>query len=208
MTTLHYYGAQGRAQQIRWTLAEAGIEWKDEKAAFPPTPEVTASWVAKGGNSTTNVPMLEMDGKFYTQSSAVLRVAARKGGLMPADEQLQYEVDNIIAAVDDLRTHAYKVIFGPAEALAPFKEKIAPTHLANFERLLGDREFFVGDGITVADLTAFDVFNNFSLNLLPSFKGKYPKIDAFVDRIKARPNIAAYMASEKFTSLMPFGSKE
>ena len=28
----------------------------------------------------------------YTQSSAVLRHAARKGGLMPADEELQYQV--------------------------------------------------------------------------------------------------------------------
>ena len=31
-----------------------------------------------GGHLTTNVPMLELDGKFYTQSSAVLRLVGRR----------------------------------------------------------------------------------------------------------------------------------
>ena len=40
----------------------------------------------------------------YTQSSAVLRFVARKGGLYPEDAELAYEVDNMIAAVDDYRS--------------------------------------------------------------------------------------------------------
>lgn len=38
----------------------------------------------------------------------MLRYAARKGGLYPEDIEAAYRVDNIIAAVDDYRTEAYK----------------------------------------------------------------------------------------------------
>jgi len=143
MAELHYFGAQGRGQQIRYTLAEGGVEWTDVSAAFPASEDDKAKWLALGGNLTTNVPMLVMGGKAYTQSSAVLRHAARKGGLMPADEELQYQVDNIILAVDDFRTAAYKVIFPAlkftpdAEANALLKETNIPKHFKNFERLLG-----------------------------------------------------------------------
>lgn len=210
MAKLHYYGAQGRGQQIRWVLAEGGIEWEDESAPFPPTPELKVKWQNIGGNTTTNVPMLEMDGRVYTQSSAVLRVAGRKGGLMPVDEYQQYQVDNVIAAVEDYRSEGYKVIF-PAlmgnpdtEANLVFKTETLPRHFGNLERLLGDNDFFVGDAPTIADMTTFDVLNNFGFNIFPSTKESFPKLLAFYDRIAARPNIAAYMASEKYTALMAF----
>ena len=75
----HYYGAQGRGQQIRFTLVQGGIDFEDVSAAFPPAEGQKEKWIELGGNTTTNVPMLETaDGKTYTQSSAVLRYAARK----------------------------------------------------------------------------------------------------------------------------------
>jgi len=214
MTTLHYYSAQGRAQQIRFALAEGGIDWTDDSAAYPPPAGQTEKWREIGGNLTTNVPMLVMDGKAYTQSSAVLRFAARKGGLMPKDEEEQYEVDNIIAHVEDFRTEAYKPIFPvlmgkpDADAIANFRDTIIPKHFANLERLLGDRDFFVGSSCTVADIAVFDVVNNFSFNLLPSTKAGFPKLAAFQARMEARPKMAAYMASENYQKLMAFPNLE
>jgi len=211
---LHYYGAQGRGQQIRYALAAGGIPWDDVSAPFPPPDEVKAKWLALGGNLTTNVPMLILDGKAYTQSSAVLRHVARKGGLMPADAELQYEVDNIIAAVDDYRTEAYKAIFGVLMGAPDVAQKVEtlkdtlPKHFKNFERLLGDHDYFVGDQLSVADLTAYDILTNFSFNLFPSLKAEFATLAAFADRIAAVPEIAAYIASEKFTSLMAFPKLE
>merc|ERR1712087_86399 len=210
VTELHYYGVQGRGQQIRYTLAEGGIEWTDVSAPFPASDEVKQKWLALGGNLTTNVPMLVMGGQVYTQSSAVLRHAARKGGLMPTSDDAQYQVDNLIAAVDDYRTEAYKVIFPvlmgnpDAEALAQFKAVVLPKHFKNFERLLGTNDYFVNNQVSVADMTVFDIFTNFSFNLFPSTKRDYPKLVAFVERIASRRNMAKYLASEKYTSLMAF----
>eukprot|EP01083_Nonionella_stella_P133255 405070_1 len=81
---VHYYPACGKANQIRLALAASGIPFEDIFAnSFPPSPEKKAEWIKIGGNTTTNVPMLEMDDKVYTQSAAVLRAVGRKGGLMP-----------------------------------------------------------------------------------------------------------------------------
>ena len=47
-----------------------------------------------GGHLTTNVPMLELDGKFYTQSSAVLRLVGRRGKPWAARSFSRYAMDN------------------------------------------------------------------------------------------------------------------
>jgi len=214
MTSLYYYGAQGRAQQIRFTLVEGGIDWTDDCSPFPAPEGQKEKWQEIGGNLTTNIPMLVMDGKAYTQSSAVLRHAARKGGLMPADEGQQYEVDNIIAHADDFRAEAYKVIWGtllgkPDPAVnGNFKDVILAKHFKNFERILGDRDFFIGGSCTVADIVVFDLVNNYSFNLFPATKAQFPKLAAFLERMQARPKIAAYMATEKYQNLQPFPNLE
>ena len=138
--------------QIRYALCEGGIEWEDACAPFPAPSDVKAKWLELGKNTTTNVPMLVMDGRAYTQSSAVLRLVARKGGLMPTDLDQQYEVDNILAAVEDYRAQAYKVIFGEPDAakIAHLKDTALPQHFTNLERLLGADDYFVANTFSVA----------------------------------------------------------
>ena len=61
-------------------LAEAGVSWKQESFTLGDTSAMNAYFAEcrkLGGNSTTNVPMLKIDGHYLTQSSAVLRYCAR-----------------------------------------------------------------------------------------------------------------------------------
>ena len=106
---LHYYKAHGRAQQIRYCLAAGGVEFENAFPAggYPPSAEDKAKWVAIGKNTTTNVPMLVQGDKVYSQSSGCIRVAARKGGLMPTDDEEAAECDAMIAHADDLRSISY-----------------------------------------------------------------------------------------------------
>ena len=60
----------------------------------------------------------------------------------------------------------------------------------------------------MADLGAFDVITNFSFNLFPSAKADFPKLVAFAARVAARPKMAAYLESAKYTALLAFPNLE
>jgi hypothetical protein len=60
----------------------------------------------------------------------------------------------------------------------------------------------------VADLGVFDILTNFSFNMLPSVKASFPKLVAFAARMAARPKMAAYLESPKYTALFAFPNLE
>jgi len=206
---LYYYPAQGAAQQIRFTLVAGGIAFDDVPASsFPPSPEDKALWVRLGQNTTTNIPMLvEGENTVYTQSLAVLRVAARRGGLMPTDVEEVYQVDKLIADVADLRAASYKAIAmmgATPAAQAHYVHTVLPQHVGNLERQLGDNEYFVGGQLSVADTAIYDVLTTKCRNLVPDYLSAYPKLEAFVQRIEGLETIAEYRKSDAFTKLMAF----
>jgi hypothetical protein len=106
MTTLYYWPATGKAETIRMLLAEGGVPFEESNFEKPDgvpiyaaggegmkaarTSAAAAAFFtacrAKGGNLTTNTPMLEVDGRCYTQSVAVYKLVARHGGLYPSDD--------------------------------------------------------------------------------------------------------------------------
>ena len=97
--------------QVRLVFAEAGIEFVDDSFDMK-SEESKQAFFAKcrglGGNLTTNIPMVFIDGQYITQSLAVLKYLARKYGLYPSDAQGQYVVDNLIETANDLRSLNYK----------------------------------------------------------------------------------------------------
>ena len=66
----------------------------------------------------------------------------------------------------------------------------------------------MGDSLTVADTTMFDVLNNFSFNMFPSVAESFPKLVAFKARIAAQESMAAYLAGDAYKKLAPFASRE
>ena len=60
----------------------------------------------------------------------------------------------------------------------------------------------------MADLGVFDILTNFSFNMLPSVKASFPKLVAFAARVAARPKMAAYLESPKYSALFAFPNLE
>lgn len=210
---LYYYKATGKANQIRLTLAAADIDFTDEyPAAFPPTPEEKLAWRKLGGNATTNVPMLQIGDKYYSQSSAVLKVAARLGGLVPDENNHEavYFTDKLIADAEDFRIEAYKsfVTWGATkEAADNFINEVAPLHFGNMERQLKEAgsDFFLGDKLTVADITIYDAVVNFGKNRIPGDSlSEFGALKEWIKRVEASPGIAKYLKSEQYSGLMKF----
>jgi len=211
---LHYYQATGRANVIRLALAAANIPFEDvyPNGGFPPTEEDKAVWRKIGGNTTTNIPLLEMpDGKVYTQSQAVLRAVGRMGNLLPADSDGLYTTDKIIEDAESLRLESYKcfVGWGARQALADaFIDTVLPLHLGNFERQLALSRggYFVGDSLTLADVACYDAAVNYGCNRVPTALDAFPTLKAWKERVESgNDGIKKYLASEAYNGLMKFG---
>jgi glutathione S-transferase len=210
---LYYYSATGRANQIRFALAAASIEFEDvfPDCGFPPPEEQRLKWRSLGGNTTNNIPMLEMpDGKVYTQSSAVIRAVARMGNLLPNTEDGLYLTDKLIADAEDLRSESYGAFraWGASqEKYEKFINETIPLHFGNLERQLienGGDFFVIKDRLTIADVALYDAVVNFSSNRVDPSKDCFesaPQLRAWVKRVESSPGIASYLASDQFANV-------
>lgn len=206
---LYYWPARGRGEQVRLALAVTGVSWEDVNFDMADEDSKSA-FFAKcrelGGNATTNTPMLEVKGKFYTQSVAILKFVCACGGLSTDNAKTNYVIDNIIAHVEDLRSASYKpmALFGGGEKEKETYLTSMPTHVGNLERLLGDRKYFVGGKLSAADIAVFDVLDTYVELMVPGTLAKYPKLEEFVGRIKKIEAIAKYQESEQQKKLFAF----
>jgi len=215
---LYYWPATGRAEIVRMLLAEAGVAFEDvtfEKPAGLQVHRDLESFMAvkasaaaqkffvecraKGGNSTNNTPMLEIGGHFYTQSTALYRLAARLSGLYPQDSEAAYVVDNVLAHCEDMFPLCYNALFGRGLTKDELANDMAPLHLGNLERLLGlhGGDWFTGS-FSVADVRVVDVCVHLFSRSLPGCLVPFPRLTSLVERVVARPKIAAYLASEQY----------
>ncbi len=210
---LHYYPATGRAHALRLALSAGGIEWEDTfpDGGYPPSEEQVLKWRAIGGNTTTNVPMLEMeDGRVFTQSSAILRAIGRMGSLLPSSDEDLYLVDKLIADAEDLRSAAYKsfVNWGASQdAVKEFMETSFPKHVGNLDRQLGSKEYFVGDSLSLADIVAYDAIVNFGTGRYPEDMKpleSFPKLEEWIKRVESNEGIASYLGSDKYAKIYKF----
>lgn len=217
---VYYFNATGRANQIRLALAAGGIAFTDDFASFPPSDENKAQWKAlTNGNSTFSVPIMTIDEgtdsqKVYIQSSAVLRKAARMGGLeltLDDADDAAYLQDKLIADADDLRTASYRAfkMFGASDgAVQKFVKEVLPKHVDNLERqfVAAGGDYFGGSStLSIADVALYDAIVFFGTRLIDGAEGVDnpcgPALTKWIERVESNEKIAAYLASEQFKAV-------
>lgn len=151
---LHYFPGYGRAEAIRMLLKHKGIEYEEQNYTFADLPELKGSGKLEFGQ----LPMVEYDGKSYTQSQAILRALGIQHGYYPADAYEAYLVDSLLDSINDINNAFYKAAFNPSEEhkttlFAEFYGNTLPRFFAAFEKRLDGNTsgFIVGDKITIAD---------------------------------------------------------
>ena len=109
---------------------------------------------------TGQVPAIEFaDGRRLTQSNAIIRYLARGSSLLPDDAFAQAQVDEWLAweqyehepTIAVCRFHM-RYLGKPKDALDPARVARGDTALDRMEAHLRDRAWFVGEGMTVADI--------------------------------------------------------
>jgi len=193
---------------IRLIFAVAGVEYEDvriERENWPAEKE-------KLNLPFGQMPLLTVEGQTFCQSISISRYLAEKFGLAGKSELEKLRTDMVVHCVEDMAM-AFVVIFRETdpERKAQLSQKYAteqlPVFYANFEKLLKENKngdlFFVGDSLTVADLTFYHyatMYVTFCGQELKVLMKDHPKILALIERVEKLPKVAEWIAKRPATA--------
>lgn len=210
------YGMKGSpfVRKVQVVLAEKGLPYDVEAVSIFPAP----AWFAEI-NPAKRIPVLRdrsvgTEGVVGTipDSSAICAYLEKKQptpALYPQDafeygRAIWYEefADSELAGLIGLgifRVTVVQRLLGQEPDLEcarrTYREKLPPL-FDYLERELGDRAFFVGDALSIADIAVATHFANLQYAGGRVDPARWPRLAAFVARMHARPSFAACIAEE------------
>eukprot|EP01059_Diplonema_ambulator_P000329 TRINITY_DN10270_c0_g1_i1.p1 TRINITY_DN10270_c0_g1~~TRINITY_DN10270_c0_g1_i1.p1 ORF type:complete len:216 (+),score=39.01 TRINITY_DN10270_c0_g1_i1:67-714(+) len=132
--TLHYFDLAGGGEPVRLSFYIAGIEFTDRRISFGDWPSCKAEM------PLGQVPVLEVDGKMYTQSMGILRYAGALSGLVAKDPLTALQNDEIMYILNDLTSQIGRTIHMPAgEAKMAERSKWLATSFVSMMMLIDGR---------------------------------------------------------------------
>lgn len=190
---LTYFASRGRAETTRWMLAACGIPFENVGLSEPEQMEALR---ATGKLPFDQLPLLELDGQRYSQTSAMIRILARRGDLYGDGDAERALIDMIAGVTADFVEPAIGWSFQPSAAAARAGldralDKFGP----RFEALLEDgRSNVAGGRMSFADVVLAEATTHFS-ERDDAILDPFPRLSAHRERICAHPGITAYLAS-------------
>ena len=190
----------GRGEPVRIALHAAGIDFEDERWAFPEFQEKRTTMRFNA------LPVLEIDGIAVTQSNAHCRYVGKKAGLYPEDELQALYCDEAMGAVEDLTNRIVPTFGLEGDALKEARETLVDGWLSTFVKGIGELlerggDYFAGDQLTVADLKVFFTtrwLTSGTLDHVPTdlVEKLAPNLLEHMARIEAEPVVTAYYESK------------
>ena len=218
---LYYWpGLPGRGEFIRLIFEEAGVPYRDmgRLPAAQGGGMNTVMAFYKGdhpGHPVFAPPVLKVAELVLSQMPNICLFLGRRFGLAPAFEagwllanQLQLTLADLVDEVHDTH-HPLGVTLYYEDQLKAAKRRSElfldhrlPRFLGYFQRVLDHNggEVLVGDDLSYVDLSMFQVLRGLEHAFPRAFareRRKVPELIALGDRVAARPNIAAYLASDR-----------
>lgn len=219
----YWPGLQGRGEFIRLTLEDAGAPYVDV-ARLPADQGGGVAAIMRllrgehEGLLPLAPPILRAGGLTLAQVANILQFLGPRVGLAPADEagrlaahQLQLTIADLVSEVHDthhpISTGRYYEEQKEAarERSAAFLEQRLGRFLAYFERVLernreGAGQQLVGGAISYVDLSLFQVLEGLDYAFPRAFaraSAAIPGLLALRERVRQRPRLADYLASDR-----------
>ncbi|XP_067685078.1 glutathione S-transferase 3-like [Haliotis asinina] len=195
---LKYFNAKGFGEVSRILFALAGQEYTDERFT-------QETWPAeKPKIHLGQMPVLEVDGAAYGQSSAIARFLARRFNFYGSGDIQALEVDQVLGIIQDIINVLIKAFYEKDEArkaqfMAENKDEKLPQYFGMFEKLLEKNKstgFFVGSSITLADVTVFDICDK--VQAMVDFD-KYPLVKKCRDNVASNPKVKQWLDTRPVT---------
>ncbi len=212
---LYYWPTiQGRGEYVRLALEEAGADYADVARTSRGVPAMMKMMAARG-TPPWAPPFLKAGKLVIGQTANILLYLGSRHGLAPKAEagklwvhQLQLTVADFVTEVHD--THHpigtslyYEDQRGPAKKRTEeFWKDRMPKYLGYFERLQNSSggAYLSGRRLTYVDLSLFQIVDGLRYAFprrMKAFERQIPGLVGLHDRVAARPNIKAYLASDR-----------
>ena len=195
MTKLHYTQSRGRAETTRWMLAVNQIPFEN---ILIDTPEKLAALRATGKLPFDQMPLLEIDGHNLSQSSAMIRYLARRGGLYGDTDIDALWCDLIAGAVSDFSETSLKAMLQSTDEIAISEQqatfdKFAPCFEARLKE--NGTGFCAGTRLSFADVILVEALSSY-LEWIPDILECTPLLEGLNETVLMQPGIKAYLASD------------
>lgn len=213
---LYYWpGIQGRGEYVRLALEEAGADYADVARSERGMGAMMRMMEADSGTPPFAPPFLKAGKLVIGQTANILLYLGSRHGLAPKAEgprlwvhQLQLTVADFVLEIHD--THHplgpslyYEDQRQPAKRRSEefWKERV-PKYLGYFERLLEDSggSYLTGRRLSYIDLSLFQIVEGLRYAFpkrMKAFEREIPGLLDLHERVAARPNIKAYLESER-----------
>ena len=206
---------QGRGEYVRLALEDAGARYDDVARGKAGMGAMTKMMETHKGTPPFAPPFLVAGKLVIGQTANILLYLGARHGLAPKAEggalwvhQLQLTITDFVLEVHD--THHP---LGPSlyyeDQKAPAKKRTeefwdsrVPKYLGYFEGLVqaGGGAFVTGRRVSYVDLSLFQIVEGLRYAFpkrMAQFEKDIPRLIALRDRVAERPNIKAYLASER-----------
>lgn len=194
---LVYFTFRGRAEPIRLMLADLGIDWQEDAIAdFKVWRKIKISM------PFARVPVYKEGGLEIPESHAIMRHLARVHGCYGKDEIEATHCDVLADAMRDVMDALVNLIWDKdfEDKREAFINKRLERSLARIEHYLTtltrEEDYWVGGAMSFVDYIGWHLLDIVRA-LSPESLAAQPVLAALHVRFARRPNIAAYLASDR-----------
>jgi glutathione S-transferase len=202
----------GRGEFPRLLLEDAGVPYVDVAREEPDGVKAILSTLrTPGADAPLAPPILEIDGVRFAQSALLCHLLGQLLDRVPAGAesralQLQLTVADLVDEVHD--TH-HPIASGlryedqrdeAARRAEDFRSRRLPKFLGYLEGLSGDRDTILPEGFSYVDLSLFHLLAGLRFafpEAMASLADRTPGLDRIAAAVRARPRVAAYLASPR-----------
>jgi glutathione S-transferase len=213
---LYYWpGIQGRGEYVRLALEDAGADYADVARSERGMAEMMRMMEPSSGTPPFAPPFLKAGKLVIGQTANILLYLGSRHGLAPKAEagmlwvhQLQLTLADLVLEIHDTHhplgpTLYYEDQRAPAKKRTEeFWQQRVPKYLAYFDGLLmgNGGAYVTGRRLTYVDLSLFQIVEGLRYAFPKRMKEFEPSIPGLIelhDRVAGRPNVKAYLSSER-----------
>jgi glutathione S-transferase len=200
---LHEYAASGNCYKVRLTGAVAGVPLDRREYDITKGETRTPDFLSQV-NANGRIPVLQIGDRFIPESNAACYFIAEGTNLIPTDrfehadmlrwmffEQYSHE-PNIATLRSWIRAIGLDQLSDLQRLQMPAKRQAGTAALKLMDEHMAGREWFVGDGMSLADICLF-AYTHLAGEAEFDLK-QYPHVLEWVERIKGQPRYLAMAA--------------